>query len=241
MKTITRLPPIVRVTLLASLLGSSLSPANAQTSKTMSLKQPIPLEQVISQVRKRHGNIVVLTARLAEEDRRTVRIIDFRDNYNNRHRMVIDAFTGKELELVPLKAPLPIEKALDKVRNRHQTATILKSWLDQRDGNRVRIVEFIDRQNKRWQTTLDAYTGLIIDERIFELKPSGKQMALSQIIEKARELHKGMIVLRTRLTQRKGTQVREVFYLNENSLHKRLTVNANTGEVIEDKMVAGLH
>ena len=241
MKTMNFFTSHSRVVLLCSLLTCGQCIAAPTASPTPSLKHPIPLEQIISQVRKHHGNIIIQTTRLSEEDRRTVRIVDFSDNHNNRHRMVIDAFTGKELELVPLKVPMSIEKALDKVRSRHQTATILRTWLDQRDGNPVRIVELIDKQHKRWQMTLDAYTGLIITEHMFELKPSGRQVSLSQVIQKARQNHKNMIVMRTRLTHRKGTQVREIFYLDENSLHKRLTVNASTGEVIEDKMVAGLY
>ena len=241
MKTMSILTSHVRVVLLGSLLTCGTYNAKASTSPTQSLKRPLPLEQVISQVRKHHGNIIIQTARLSEEDRRTVRIVDFSDSHHNRHRMVIDAFTGKELELVPLKAPMPIEKALDKVRSRHQTATILRTWLDQRDGNPVRIVELIDKQHKRWQTILDAYTGMIINEHVFELKPSGRQIALSQVIQKARQNHKNMIVLRTRLTYRKGIQAREIYYLDDNSLRKRMTVNASTGDIIEDIMVAGLH
>ncbi|MGI9276419.1 MAG: PepSY domain-containing protein [Endozoicomonas sp.] len=241
MKTMSTLTSHVRAVLLGSMLTCGTCYATTPTSPVPSLKRPLPLEQIISQIRKHHGDIIIQTTRLSEEDRRTVRVVDFSDSHHNRHRMVIDAFTGKELELVPLKAPMPIEKALDKVRSRHQTATILRTWLDQRDGNPVRVVELLDKQHKRWQTTLDAYTGLIISEHMFELKPSGRQVSLSQVIQKARQNHKNMIVMRTRLTHRKGTQVREIFYLDENSLHKRLTVNASTGEVIEDKMIAGLH
>lgn len=228
------LAPVLACITLIQLLASSSSLALNHS------RRPVPLEQVISQIRKHHGDVVIWSARLTKEEQRDVRVVDFMDHQQSMQRMVIDAYSGKELELAPMRQPVPLEKALKKVKERHKAATILKSWLDQQNGQNVRIIEFVDKKNKRWQTTLDAYTGLVLNEYSFKAKATGKMLTLDQIIERARKNHQGMLVLRTRLTSRSGAQVREILYLDNRHLKKRLVVNALTGEVVEDKQIASL-
>ncbi|AMO57555.1 hypothetical protein GZ77_14675 [Endozoicomonas montiporae] len=226
------LAPLLAVTLTAAI------PAHSLPNTTT--KRPIPLEQIISQMRKQHGNVVVYNARLIQEDRRTVRLIDFNSELKpGRHgmqRLVIDAFTGKEIELVTMRTPMPLEKTLGNLRKNHQIANITKTWMENEGGNEVRVIEFTDIRKKRWHARMDAYTGLLLDEHTFELKPSGKQVPLRDIISEARKTHKYMVILRTTSKNRKNVPVREIVYLNENGLRKRLIVDAITGETISDQL-----
>ena len=208
--------------------------------QTATTKRPIPLEQIISQMRKQHGSVVVYNAKLIQEDRRTVRLIDFNTEYKAGHqgmqRLIVDAFTGKEIELVTMRTPMSLEKTLGKLRKKHSIANITKTWIEAKDDNEIRIIEFTDIQKKRWHARVDAYTGLLIDEHPYELKPSGKQIPLSDILSEARKNHKNMIILRTTAKHRKNIPVREIVYLDENNFRKRLIVNAITGETISDQI-----
>lgn len=203
-------------------------------------KPPIPLESILNQVRKQHGNVVIYNARLIQEDHRTVRLIDFNNNWkkprDGMQRLIIDAYTGKEIELASMKYPMSLEKTLNNLRKKHQIASITKTWMDNKDGHEIRVIEFIDHKKKRWHANLDAYTGLVFDEHIFELKPSGKQIPLSDIINNARQTNKNMVILRTAAKHQKNIPVREIVYLDENNLRKRLIVNAITGDVISDQI-----
>ena len=221
--------PLLVLTLCPALPASALI--------TTSGKRPIPLEQVISMVRQQHGNMVVYNTRLSEEDRRVVRVVDFKQADQPMQRMVIDAYTGKELELVTMRTPMSLEKVLEKIRRKHQMASITRTWLENREGTKARIIEFVDHRKRRWHTEVDAYTGLLLKEHSFKLKATGKQIPLSQIITDARANHKNMIVLRTSLRHKSDTQVREIVYMDDSHLRKRLVVDALTGRIISDQIV----
>lgn len=202
------------------------------------LRITIPLEQLISTTRKKYGDLVVHSARLQEEDRHKVFIINFVDSKNQNHRVVYDAFTGKEVDNASLKTPMPLEKTLAKVRSKHPEATLIRSWLDRREGDLVRMLELADKKLKlkRLQLTVDAYTGRIVKEETYDLKPSGKQISLEQVLKNAREKYKGMVVLRTRSSMKHNNRIREIIFLDDNRVRHKMTVNAVTGEVIEDKI-----
>ena len=212
----------------------------AAYSQTATTKRPIPLEQIISQIRKQHGSIVIYNARLIQEDRRTVRLIDFNTDYKTgrpgMQRLVVDAFTGKEIELVTMHTPMSLEKTLNNLRRKHNISAITKTWIEEKEGNEIRVIEFTDNHKKRWHSRMDAYTGLLVDEHSYEFKPSGKQIPLSNILDEVRKNHKNMIVLRTTTKHRKNMPVREIVYLDENNFRKRLVVNAITGETISDQL-----
>ncbi|MET4695495.1 hypothetical protein [Endozoicomonas lisbonensis] len=234
-KALCVLVPFFAVTLTAT------SPAYCQTNTT---KRPIPLEQIISQMRKQHGNVVVYNARLIQEDRRTVRLIDFTPEFKisrqGMQRLVVDAFTGKEIELVTMRLPMSLEKTLANLRKNHQIANITKTWIENNQGNEIRVVEFTDNTKKRWHAETDAYTGLLLNEHSFEFTLSGKQVPLSDILNEARKTHKNMIILRTTSKHRKNVPVREIVYLDENGYRKRLIVNSITGETISDQLTPTL-
>ena len=230
-KALFVLVPLFAVTLTAA------SPAYCQTDTT---KRPIPLEQIISQMRKQHGNVVVYNARLIQEDRRTVRLIDFTPEFKTSRqgmqRLVVDAFTGKEIELVTMRLPMSLEKTLVNLRKNHQIANITKTWIENNQGNEIRVVEFIDTRKKHWHAETDAYTGLLLNEHTFEFKLSGNQIPLSDTLNDARKAHKNMIILRTTSKHRKNVPVREIVYLDENGYRKLLIVNSITGETISDQL-----
>ncbi|KEQ17387.1 PepSY domain-containing protein [Endozoicomonas numazuensis] len=209
----------------------------AENSTPIPIKdnQLVPLEQIISQIRKKYGHVVFQAARLTEEDKRLVRVIDFKESSNNNQRAVVDALSGKIIEVAQLQIPISLEKTLEKVRSKHHVAAILKTRIDQRNGQTVRIIDFIDKKHKRWNTTLDAYTGMIVDEYSYTMTPQGKLVSLDQVITKARQTHKNMVILKTGLAHWKNQQVREVYYLDESRQKKRLMVNATNGDVIEDR------
>lgn len=223
-----------------ALLAGNLAHLPAAYSQTATTKRPIPLEQIISQIRKQNESIVVYSARLIQEDHRTVRQIDFNTDYRAgrqaMQRLIVDAFTGKEIELVTMRTPMSLEKTLNNLRKKHNIATITKTWIEQKEGNEIRIIEFSDNHKKRWHSRMDAYTGLLIDEHSYELKPSGKQISLSEVLEEVRKNHKNMIVLRTTAKHQKNIPVREIVYLDENNFRKRLVVNAITGATISDQL-----
>ncbi|WP_062268680.1 PepSY domain-containing protein [Endozoicomonas arenosclerae] len=208
----------------------------AETSTPVNDNHLMPLEQIISQMRKKYGDLVVHNVRLTEEDKRQVRVVDFSDSKNKNQRAVIDARSGKIIEVAQLQTPMSLEKTLEKVKSKHHVAAILKTRIDNKNGQVVRIVDFIDKKHKRWNATLDAYTGMIIDEYTYSMKPQGKIISLNQVITKARQTHKSMVILKTRLAYWKKQQVREIYYLDESRQKKRLVVNASNGEVIEDRI-----
>ena len=228
------------LSVLVSLFAVILTAASPAYSQTNTSKRPIPLEQLIKQIRKQHGNIVVYNARLIQEDRRTVRLIDFAPELKISHqgmqRLVVDAFTGKEIELATMRFPMSLEKTLANLRKNHQIAHITKTWIENSGGNEIRVIEFTDNRKKRWHAEMDAYTGLLLNEHPFELKLSGKQIPLSDIISQAHRAHKNMVILRTTSKHNQNIPVREIVYLDENGFRKRLIVNAITGETISDKL-----
>ena len=230
-KALSVLVPVFAVTLTIA------SPAYSQSNTT---KRPIPLEQIINQMRKQHGNVVVYNARLIQEDRRAVRLIDFAPELKTSHqgmqRLVVDAFTGKEIELATMRFPMSLKKTLANLRKNHQIAHITKTWIENSGGNEIRVIEFIDNRKKHWRAEMDAYTGLLLNEHPFELKLSGKQIPLSDILSQAHRAHKNMVILRTTSKHNKNVPVREIIYRDENGFRKRLIVNSITGETISDEL-----
>ncbi|MGI9279032.1 MAG: hypothetical protein ACR2PX_05295 [Endozoicomonas sp.] len=227
------LPCLCRALILALIMVTG---CFAETATPVQENHLMPLEQIISQIRKKYGEVVIQNARLTEEDKRRVRVIDFADGRNKNQRAVVDARSGKIIEVAQLQTPMSLEKILEKVKSKHHIAAILKTRIDERNGQVIRIVDFIDKKHKRWNTTLDAYTGMIIDEYTYTMKPQGKLVSLNKVITKARQTHKSMVILKTRLVRWKKQQVREIYYLDESRQKKRLTVDASNGEVIEDRL-----
>ena len=227
------LPCLCRALILALIMVTG---CFAETATPVQENHLMPLEQIISQIRKKYGEVVIQNARLTEEDKRRVRVIDFADGRNKNQRAVVDARSGKIIEVAQLQTPMSLEKILGKVKSKHHIAAILKTRIDERNGQVIRIVDFIDKKHKRWNTTLDAYTGMIIDEYTYTMKPQRKLVSLNQVITKARQTHKSMVILKTRLVRWKKQQVREIYYLDESRQKKRLTVDASNGEVIEDRL-----
>ena len=102
----------------------------------------------------------------------------------------------------------------------------------------VYVIELSDKQFKvkRRQLTMDAYTGRVIKDETYDMKPDGKQISLEQIIKNAREKYRGMVVLRTRSSMKDNIKVREIVFLDDNRIRHKMVVNAVTGEVIEDRI-----
>ena len=212
--------------------GASHSPDTKIPSGT----KPLPLEQLISETRKQYGDIQVRSARLTQQDKTLVYIINFTNNQQQWIRTVYDAHTARFISSASLKAPMPIEKSLALIHDKHPKKTLIRSWLDRQDGELVRIIELADRQHKRYEIIQDAYTGHTISENAYDLKPSGKELSLNEIIRQAREKHKGMVVLQTRSFIKSNSRVREIIYLDENRIRRKMTINAITGELMEDKI-----
>lgn len=102
----------------------------------------------------------------------------------------------------------------------------------------VYVIELADKQFglKRRQLTMDAYTGRVIMDATYDMKPDGKQVSLEQIIKNARKKYRGMIVLRTRSSMKDNMKVREIIFLDDNRIRHKMVVNAVTGEVMEDRI-----
>ena len=200
------------------------------------LKPTIPLEQLISKTRKKHGNIVVHSTHLAGQEAQRSYIINFTDSNHQWMRSVYDARNGQLLDEVSLKNPMPVEKSLSKVQARFPGMTLLRTWLDQRDGDLLRRVELADAKHKRWEIIQDAYTGQILNEHSYDIKLNGKEASLTQVLAKARERHKGMVVLQTRSALKNNIRVHEILYLDENRIRRKMTVNTVTGEIMSDRI-----
>ena len=134
---------------------------------------------------------------------------------------------------------MPIEKIVSKILARHKNAQVRNSRRSFQDGNQVVIIDIVDAKNKRWEITVDAHTGMTINEFTYDLKPTGKQLSLVHIIEKAREQHKGLIVLRTRQTVFGGTPVRELIARDQNNIRRKMIFNAQSGELLSNKPISG--
>ena len=223
---LTLLPPDV--------IGTIHPPApKPQTSTSV---PPQPLEKLIAETRKQHGELVVRSARLTHQDKTLVYVINFTNSKQQWIRTVYDAHTARLISSASLKAPMPIEKSLALIHKKHPEKNLIRSWLDRRNGELVRMIELADRQHKRHEIVQDAYTGQVISENTYNLKPSGKELSLSEILKQAREKHKGMVVLQTRSTIKSNSKVKEIIYLDENRIRRKMTVNAITGELLYDKI-----
>lgn len=227
------LVPVLSMGLPQTQASATKQPAPNQTSI---LKKTVPLEQLISQTRKQHGDIVVHSVRLAGQEQQRTYIISYVDGDRQWMRAVYDAHTGKLLDNVSLKTPMPVEQSLIKLQKNYPGMSLLRTWLDHRNGELARIVELVDARHKRWEVTQDAYTGQILNEMAYDITLNGKEVALSEVLNKAREKHKGMVVLQTRSALKNNTRVREIIYLDENRMRRKMTVNMVTGEIISDKI-----
>ena len=197
---------------------------------------PRPLEQLIAETRKQYGDLVVRSARLTQQDKTLVYVINFTNKKQQWIRTVYDAHTARLVSSASLKTPMAIEKSLDIVHNKHPQKKLIRSWLERRHGELIRITELAGQQHKRYEITQDAYTGQLINENAYELKPCGKELSLSEILRQAREKRKGMVVLQTRSTIKSNSSAREITYLDENRVRRKMLVNAITGELLEDKI-----
>jgi|GEM_PF-5799094 len=199
----------------------------------------VPLDQLVAAARARFANnIVIQSARLVQESGRKVYIIDFTDAGNKWTRVVYNAVSGEEVEHVPMQMPLPLEVILARISTQYPKSRRVKTELQRQDGDLVYIVELAHRQvmGKRRQLTMDAYTGRLLKEENYELKPEGKQISLEQIIKNAREKYRGMVVLRTYSWVKDNAMVKEIVFLDDQRVRHKMVVNAITGEVLEDKI-----
>ena len=209
------------------------------TPAFLNQKKPIPMEQLITQTKKNHGDIVVQSARRTTLEQRQVTVIEFIDLSGDWQKIIFDSTTGKQLEQVPMKDLLPIEQVVTKALTRHRDAKINNSRRSIQDGNQVVIIELIDTKNKRWEMTLDAHTGMMIHEYMYDLKRTGKQLSLVHIIEKAREAEKGLVVLRTRQIAFNNTPARELIARDKFNVRRKMIFNAQSGELLSNKPISG--
>ena len=234
---VIRLTSVMLIACLLLLPEAQGNTHSASTSnQTAILKPTIPLEQLISQTRKQHGYIVVHSARLTGQEQQRTYVINYVDGDQQWMRTVYDAYTGRMLDNVSLKSPMPVEKSLVNVQNKYPGMTLVRTWLDNRQGELARLVELVDAKRKRREVTLDAYTGQILRDFTYDITLNGKEISLSQVLTKAREQHRGMVVLQTRSALKNNIRVREIIYLDENRMRRKMTVNTLTGEVISDRI-----
>ncbi len=217
------------------------SASDDSSNQTSILRTPIPIEQIIRQTRQQQGDIVVQSARLSNQPSQQPQqtyVINYLNDDQQWMRSVYDALSGKLLDTVHLKHPMVIEKTLSKLQKHYPGMTLLRTWLERSDGDMVRIVELSDVRKKRWAITLDAHTGQILNTLSYDIKLNGKEMTLAQILAKARERHKGMVVLQTRSSVKNNLRVREIVYLDENRMRRKMTVNLVNGEIISDRITS---
>ena len=201
----------------------------------------VPLEQLVVATRDRFASAIVIhSVRLAREDGRKVYIIDCTDAGNKWTRVVYDAYSGAELDQVPMQVPIPLENILTRISRQYPNSRRINSKLQHRDGSLVYVVELGHGQlmGKRRQLTMDAYTGRVLAEDNYDLTVDGKQISLAQIIKNAREKYHGMVVLHTRNRVKNNVQVKEIVFLDDHRVRHKMVVNASTGEVLEDKITS---
>ncbi|MGO0308308.1 PepSY domain-containing protein [Endozoicomonas acroporae] len=222
--------------------GSTVPATPAYLEQPGKLRSMVPLDQLIARTRHSFGikasDVVVYSARLQEEEHQKVFVIDFIDANNQLERVVYGAFSGKQIDHAPMQVPMPMEEILSKVESKYPGANRIRTWLERQGGNMVYVIELADKQFKvrRRQLTMDAYTGRVITDVTYDLKPDGKRISLEQIIKNARKKYRGMVVLRTRSSVKNNINVREIIFLDDNRIRHKMVVNADNGEVIEDRI-----
>ncbi|WP_422461609.1 PepSY domain-containing protein [Endozoicomonas sp. ALB115] len=222
--------------------GSTVPATPAYLEQPGKLRSMVPLDQLIARTRHTFGvkatDVVVYSARLQEEEHQKVFVIDFIDANNRLERVVYGAFSGKQIDHAPMQVPMPMEEILSKVESKYPGANRIRTWLERQGGNMVYVIELADKQFKvkRRQLTMDAYTGRVITDVTYDLKPDGKRISLEQIIKNARKKYRGMVVLRTRSSVKNNMNVREIIFLDDNHIRHKMVVNAVNGEVIEDRI-----
>lgn len=222
--------------------GSNVPATPAYLEQSGKLRSMVPLDQLIVTTRHKFGDkasdVVVCSARFLVEARQKVFVIDFIDANNQLERVVYDAFSGRQVDHAPMQSPMPMEEILSKVAGKYPGSNRIRTWLEKHDGSVVYVIELADKQFKvkRLQLTMDAYTGRVIMDEIYDMKPDGKQISLEQMIKKAREKYRGMVVLRTRSRMKDNMKVKEIVFLDDNRIRHKMVVNAVTGELIEDRI-----
>ncbi len=220
--------------------GNSMPATLAEQSDK--LKSMVPLDRLIMTTRHKFGDkltdVVVFSAWLQQEEQQKVFVIDFIDGHKKLERVVYDAFSGRQIDHASMQTPMLMEEILAKVASKYPGATIIRTWLEKQGSNLLCVTELADKQFKvkRRQLTMDAYTGRMITNVIYDMKPDGKQISLEQMIKSAREKYRGMVVLRTRSSIKGDQKVREIVFLDDNRIRHMMVVNAVTGEVIEDRI-----
>ena len=228
--------PLTLLLLLQSTSVNSTTHPPTPESRASTTVPPQPLEQLIVETRKQYGDLVVRSARLTQQDKTLVYVINFTNSQQQWIRTVYDAHTARLISSATLKAPMPLEESLALIHKKYPQKNLIRSWLERRNGELFRIIGLADHQHKRYEIVQDAYTGQVISENAYELKPSGKEISLSEILKQAREKHKGMVVLQTRSTIKSNSKVREIIYLDEHRVRRKMIINAITGELLEDKI-----
>lgn len=195
----------------------------------------LPIEQLIAQTRKQHDHLIIHSVRLTQQCKTPAYVIDFTDSDQHWKRWVYNANTGELLIRAGLDTPLPLEQSLTLIHSKYPKHTVIRSYLKRKNGELIRFMELTDHKHQRLEISLDAYTGQILNEQLYNLKPSGKELSLKQILINARETREGMVALRTRNIMKGNIKVREIIYLDNNKIRKKMLVNCLTGEVLVDK------
>ena len=200
-------------------------------------KKPLPMERVISQTRKSHGDIVVQSARLTTLDNRLATVITFTDPSGEWNKAIFDANTGKLIDHILMQDLLPVEKVLRKVLRQYKDGKVKSSRRSIYEGNQAVAIELIDARNKRWEVIADAHTGMTINKHMLNLTPSGKQLSLLNIIENARKIDNKAIIIRTRQMTFRQQPARELIILDQHHVRRKMIFHALSGELLLNKPV----
>ena len=129
-----------------------------------------------------------------------------------------------------------LEKVVAIAREAHPTMSVINTFEETVDGKPVDKVFYILPENKEMRLiTIDSHTGKIVEDKKYSLPEKQKSIPLETLLGDLRAKHDITKIIRTRLAQRDGRDVRIIIYLDKLKQQRLMTVDTKTGEVLSDK------
>ena len=129
-----------------------------------------------------------------------------------------------------------LEKVVATARKAHPDMRIINTFEEVVNGKKVDKVFYILPNTKDTKIiTIDSLTGKIREDRAYKLPEKQKSIPLETLLSSLRKKHSITKIIRTRLAQRDGRDVRIIIYVDKLKQQRLMVVDTKTGEVISDK------
>ncbi|CAM3678119.1 PepSY domain-containing protein [Parendozoicomonas haliclonae] len=131
---------------------------------------------------------------------------------------------------------LRLEKVVSIARKAHPGMRILNTFEETENGQEVDKVFYILPDTKQTRImTINSQTGQILRDRAYSVPERQNSIPLETLLSQLRSKYQMTKIIRTRLAQRDGRDVRIIIYVDKFNQQRLMIVDTKTGEVISDK------